>query len=42
MEDEKEENLKKGSHYQTFEKDLSKLSTNSSHNRNEIYDYAVD
>ena len=42
MEDEKEENLKKGSHFQRFEKDLSKLSTNSSHNRNEIYDYAVD
>ena len=42
IEDEKEENLKKGSHYQRFEKDLSKLSTNSSHNRNEIYDYAVD
>ena len=40
MEDEKEENLKHGS--QRFEKDLSKLSTNSSHNRNEIYDYAVD
>ncbi len=40
MEDEKEENLKNGS--QRFEKDLSKLSTNSSHNRNEIYDYAVD
>ena len=42
IEDEKEENLKKESHYQIFEKDLSKLSTNSSHNRNEIYDYAVD
>ena len=42
MEDEKEENLKKGSHFQRFEKDLSKLSTNSSHNRNEIYDYTTD
>ena len=40
MEDEKEENLKNGS--QRFEKDLSKLSTNSSHNRNEIYDYTTD